>query len=627
MRADQLRSTGLRAVAPAAGIALAVAWLGWQNGGVGQSQIAGTTIVLGAVLVGVAPLLRARPALQLALGAFVLYAAETFASAWWAPSAEGAVADFDRVALYVLLLAAVALLPWPRSDQWLDGVAAGLVLVVAVALVSRFDPGRFSDRGLSAALPSARARLSFPIGYWNGLAAIAAIAIPLLASRATGKRRLVGAIAVACIPACGCVLYLTSSRGAIAGAVIGSAVFLAATSARLRATAAFLAGAAGAAVAAAYASAQQAVVAGVTTPAAHVEGRHAAAVLLAASVAAGGLFFVGAPSADRRLRRPAGRVVAGLCLIAAVLAAALADLPSRLAAFRALPSSPSASGFTTTHLLTSGGNGRWQFWTAGLDEFRAHPAVGGGSGSFGEWWNRHGSFAYVVHDAHSLYVETLAELGVIGLVALVALLVVAAVVGAGRCVGGGGGARAAAAAALGGAAAWAVAAGLDWLWELPAVSAPAVVLIGLALRGERAAGELSTVRRRAATAAVVLAVGAIVAAEVLPLAAGLSLRESQSAVRNGQLDHALSLAHQARSFTPWAASPRLQAALVAEEMNRLPLALDEIDAAIARDDANWQLWLVRARIETKRGELGAAARSLKRARALDPLEPLLRDLS
>jgi len=44
--------------------------------------------------------------------------------------------------------------------------------------------------------------------------------------------------------------------------------------------------------------------------------------------------------------------------------------------------------------------------------------------------------------------------------------------------------------------------------------------------------------------------------------------------------------------------------------------------AIDRDSHDWSLWLIRARLETKSGEISAALESLEHARRLNPLAPL-----
>ena len=66
-------------------------------------------------------------------------------------------------------------------------------------------------------LPNAATRLSFPLDYWNGLGIFVAIAIPLLLGvRARRRTAAGGRSRSASFPRSGAVVYLTSSRGAVA---------------------------------------------------------------------------------------------------------------------------------------------------------------------------------------------------------------------------------------------------------------------------------------------------------------------------------------------------------------------------------------------------------------------------
>lgn len=604
-----------------AGVAVATAWLGWENGGVGLSQVAGSAIVLGAGLAAAGAGVQVTRWSLIACALLAGYVGETLVSAVWAPSAEAAVADFDRVMLYLVLFCAAAWLPWPSRRALGDGLALGLTAVVVIALVQRLAPGLLSDRGLASAVPSARARLSFPIGYWNGLGAVAAMAIPLLGGVAL-RHRLRGAVAVGLMPLCGAALYLTSSRGAIGAAVIGCAVLVLSTRARLRATAILGLGGASSAAAILFLARQRSLVDGLGTAQAAAEGHRGALALGLCGAAAAGLFWLVAPSSGRRLPAPAGRLAFGAIVVPVFLGLAFVDVPGRVRAFKALPSSPSGSGFTTAHLLASAGSGRWQFWHAAVEQFAAHPVLGGGSGSFGEWWNRHAAFAYVVHDAHSLYIETLGELGITGFLLLVSFLVVVLGCGVRAVLRDAHGESVTVAPLLAAFVVWCVAAGLDWLWELPAVSAPAVVVAGAIARRDRdnaTRGRLGTTGQ----SLLALAVFALIALEVLPLLASLRLRESRTAAARGELVTAASLAQSAHAVAPWAASPHLQASLVAEAGGHLGTAIDEIRRAQRLDTGDWRLWLIQARLETEIGNVVAAQASLARAEALDPLNPVL----
>jgi Tfp pilus assembly protein PilF len=108
----------------------------------------------------------------------------------------------------------------------------------------------------------------------------------------------------------------------------------------------------------------------------------------------------------------------------------------------------------------------------------------------------------------------------------------------------------------------------------------------------------------------------------IPLLAELDLRRSQTAAANGDLVEAVSAAQAARSVEPWAASPHLQLALLYEEAGDLGAARAAIGAALDRDRTDWRLWLVSARIETKRGALQVARRHLSIAKKLNPRSSL-----
>jgi Tfp pilus assembly protein PilF len=104
----------------------------------------------------------------------------------------------------------------------------------------------------------------------------------------------------------------------------------------------------------------------------------------------------------------------------------------------------------------------------------------------------------------------------------------------------------------------------------------------------------------------------------------LKLRDSQAAAAHRDATTAQSDAVDAHDLEPWAATPYLQLALIYEQAGDLAAATRAIDAATERDPENSQLWLVSARIATKRGEIASALKSYNRARRLDPFSPLLR---
>ena len=124
--------------------------------------------------------------------------------------------------------------------------------------------------------------------------------------------------------------------------------------------------------------------------------------------------------------------------------------------------------------LTTASSNRYEYWRVGLEAFQRKPLSGLGAAGFRVEWLRERSIPEAVRDAHSLEVEIAAELGLLGLVAF-ALMVAGMVLATRRAL------RARAAAAAGPAAAlsvWFLHASIDWDWQLPAVTLPAIVLAG-----------------------------------------------------------------------------------------------------------------------------------------------------
>jgi hypothetical protein len=180
--------------------------------------------------------------------------------------------------------------------------------------------------------------------------------------------------------------------------------------------------------------------------------------------------------------------------------------------------------------------------------------------------------------------------------------------------------RGSVAAATAVAVAFAVGAGVDWLWQLPAVSLVGVSALALALG--RPARELVPRRRLGVRAALAGLALAVVVLELIPLLAGHALAQSRRAAVNGQGSAARDAALRAHALEPWAIAPIEQLALLAESRGDLAEAQRWIDAARRADAEDWQVRLLAARIETRRGAVLAALADLRAARRLNPRSPL-----
>lgn len=622
-----------------------VALVAYDQGGYGLASRAATAIVLWwAVLLGIglgvwprAPLGRAA---QLVVTLFAAFASWTFASIFWADDAERAFVEFNRATLYLAILV-VAVLASRRASlhRWADGLALGIVAIACVSAISRLFPSTFGSQGVPTFLPNAAPRLSFPLGYWNGLAIFVGLAFPLclgLGLRASSWRARVFALAP--FPILAAVLYLTSSRGGVATACAGTIAFVAATGRRWTALGAVLAAGAGSAGAIAVLLPRHELVDGpVRSSAAAAQGHGAFLLIVAVSIGTGAFFAIGhATLSHLRPPRPAvGRALLAVTIVGIALVVITSHPVERFQNFKQIANvaGTEQGGFVRAHILSGSGSGRWQFWTAAVGEWRSAPAVGRGAGSYEAWWAEHAPFGYFIRNAHSLYLEVLGELGAVGFLLLAGSLGLGGVVAARNMVRLEGNDRVAAASLFGALAAFLLSAGIDWVWQLTVVSAVGLVCLGVLIGPAASSVAPRTVsvevRRRstrvprfALGGAVLLSGWLLLCAQALPWLTDLQIKASAAAVTRNDGAGAFRHALDAKRLQPWASSPYLQLALVQEQRQDLTDARKWIAEAIEHNPIDWRLWLVAARIETKADDIPAARRSLLRAQGLNPRSPL-----
>ena len=147
---------------------------------------------------------------------------------------------------------------------------------------------------------------------------------------------------------------------------------------------------------------------------------------------------------------------------------------------------------------------RASLWGVAWHEFAAHIAGGSGAGTFALAWARSGLIETRggALDAHSLYLETLAELGAVGLVLLLAFLALP-LARLSRLNSGN------APVAAGAYVVFLVHAGLDWDWEMPAVVLAGLCCGAVVLAGDEAQARAVRPSGRAAIVVLALALGAL----------------------------------------------------------------------------------------------------------------------
>ena len=536
-------------------------------------------------------------------------------SATWSISSAASIREVERMLVYVALALAVALL-LRRGDgpAVLAGVALGVALICAYALATRLLPDRLDTYDD----PTNSYRLAAPLGYWNSLGLLAALGVlALLGFVAHAKRTPFALASAAAIPIVSTTLYFTFSRGAWLALTLGFVAAVAVDPRRIRLLWTSLAMALPAAACIAYASTFEALTTeGASAAAAEREG-HRVAVAVCVAVVASALVAWAARMIARRFTvsarsRRRFAVVLASCVVLAVIGA-LAAAGGPFAAFDGIQSrfnaeSTAAEVDLNQRLFSVSGNGRSEqlrvAWNAGRDR----PLLGNGSGTFEYIWYENRPDLLVVRDAHSLYIETFAELGIVGLALVVAALLVL-VVGAIR-------ARRMrfAAPAFGAFVAWSSSAAVDWHWEMVGVTLTALLAgsVGVVTAERWAPSRLRTPARSLLVfACVVLSVCA-----VWSLVGNQALFAGREALARKDWVEARDHARRAHALLFWSAEPELVLGDAAAGLGDRQDALQEYRGAVATDPRSWAAWLRLAQVARGAERVDA----YRRVRQLNPRE-------
>ncbi len=615
-----------------------IVYLGLKGGGYDplvhdRVGIAIWWIAFAGVLAGALPRRRPGRLAWVALGLLAAFVAWTALSLGWTESTSKTSADLARLAGYLGIFALAVFTRVSRESERLIGaVATGIVVVTVAALLSRLHPAWFPAADQTATfIEDSRERLSYPINYWNGLAGLIAIGLPLVLQLATdAKTILFRALAAAALPAMALAIFFTLSRGGIAAAAIALAVFFVIAPDRLPKLLSALVAGVGGVLLIALASQRDALQHGLENATAHRQGNAMLAITLVVCLAVGatqaaisyGLLNGKRPRWTVVSRRTSLIAASAAAFLVLVLAGAF-DAPGRASDGWDEFQRGGGPGAGTGRLNSVAGQSRYQLWQAAIDENASEPLTGTGSGTFELWWARHNDTGESVRDTHSLYLQTLGELGIAGLLLLLAFLAVVFAAGGRAAARAAPGERSRLAAALAGCIAFCLTAAVDWMWQIPVLAVALLLLASMLVtagrRSDRRGRPSLGLPLRAALAAVALA--AIVAIAI-PLATATLLRDSEADARAGDLDSALAAARSAENVQPGAAPPRLQQALVLEERGNFALAAAAARAAVEREPDNWRNWLVLSRIEAESGKAEASVRDYRQARSLNPKSPV-----
>lgn len=553
----------------------------------------------------------------------------TLASGAWSDSWARGLLEFDRVLVYGLALMLFAL--HPRTSKGLRlmliGFGAAVVVVCAAGLASRLLPDLVPT---SADIEPER--LSYPVTYWNALGLLAALGIVTcghLASDIRG-RAIIRVLAAGSLPVLALTLYFTFSRGAILAAFVGLAAYL--VLARPRgAISALLAAGPPTAVALVIAYNADRLSSSQPIGAAASEQADRVAIVAALAVLVAGLLRAALLVTDRRLdavrigprvRRTAS-YVAGGALVAALVVAVVLGAPGAIE--RQYESFVEGSRVSTERdlrerLADPGNNGRLHYWEVALDAFREHPVAGQGAGTYELLWARGKPRTSDVVDGHSLYLELLAELGIVGLALLAAALLLV-LVRLARLTRGEQGPLYGALLAL--MLVWVLHAGIDWDWEMPVVTLWLFAAAGVVLA--RAPGEGSVLARPGRLPRVLLGLCCLLlaVAPALVYLSQRSLNRGVDAFERRDCAKAVDAALESNGLLSTRPEPFELLGYCDVRLGRPDLGVRAMEEAVERDPGNWQLYYGLAVVRAAAGQ--DPRKQARLALTLNPRSPLTQD--
>jgi cytochrome c-type biogenesis protein CcmH/NrfG len=362
------------------------------------------------------------------------FAALAALSVVWSVQPDASWQAASRLLAYSAVFGLAALLARAAPRRWsavLGGVLLASAIVCGYALLTKIFPNR-----LGVAQVVYYARLREPYGYWNatGLAAaLGAIACLWLGARRSGHA-LLNALAYPAMAIMLVTLMLAYSRGALAALLIGVVLWLCLVPLRLRGATVLIVGGLGAGIVVAWDFSREALTTDTATLATRIDAGHQlgvllAAVLLALTLAGLAIGFLTSRDAPSQ----AARRQAGILLLSLPAIAVLAVIGMLAVSHRGLTGSISHGLGSLTNpsaavpangpaRLTAVSSARARYWHEALQVFKAHPLLGAGAEGYATARLRYRTLPLDVQQAHGFVVQTLADLGLIGLLLVLALL-------------------------------------------------------------------------------------------------------------------------------------------------------------------------------------------------------------
>jgi hypothetical protein len=500
----------------------------------------------------------------------------------------------------------------PRAPRGVAlALAAALAAVAVWALAGKVFAGIEPDYGRVA-------RLRDPVGYWNALALLGDMALPL-ALWLAGRPRHAPALRVGgvlLLYAWVVAIALTQSRGGVAVGIVVAAAWLALDRARLESAAALLLGGGAGVAVGWFALRLHGIADDGVTDAVRAHDGHLFGIVLVAAAAGVALVATGLALLPTEVplerRRRVDRVAAGAGAVAAVavVVALAVEAPRVWRQFNSSSTQVAASG---CRFCSASSNLRTTWWGEAARGFVERPLAGSGAGSFA-YWNlklRHWDVDYAV-EPHDLPIQFLAETGIVGFLLAAGAVVLGLLAAVRRIVGERDDRMAAVALALV-PAAYGLHGLIDYDWDFVAVTAPALFAAGVLLA--RPGPPLP--RRLPLLAGAAVAAAAIFASLLLPW---LSARATVDALGEDP-GTTIALAKRARSYDPLNVDAVFAQADAQASLGHLAHAEVLYLDATRIQPSNAETWFRLGQFEAQQGCPRHALPHLERFVELNPQDP------
>jgi len=622
-------------------VGLMLVWAVHDGGYDAETWYWGALVSLGllaATVIGLRGRLRLGRGAAVALALFAGYVAWCYLSITWAQSPGDAFQGANQALLYLLVFATMVLLPWTTGAA----LTALVVYVVGVGVIGIVLLFRLAAADHVASLVI-EGRLAAPTGYFNSTAALFTIGA-LTAIGLASRRELPGPLrglmlAFACS---GLQLALiVQSRGWLFTLPIVGLVSIVLVRDRLRVVAAAVIPVVGVLVIVHRLLAVYSASSSGLSHAARAAGQPA--LLICAGVFVLGTLLAWADSLrrDRPLSAGRRRIIGSLVSVVVVVGLATAGTaathghPFRFISRQWNGFSSEQTSFSNQSHFGDVGSGRYDFWRASLDAFEAHPVGGLGEDNFGDYYVRHRRTDEEPTSTHSLELRLLAQTGIVGFALFGAFVMCALGIGIrarrrGDPLGG-----AVAGIALLPLVVWLVHGSIDWFWEVPALSGPALGFLGVAgalrarpaedLDGAAAASAAAPRRARSfrGPAATLGGVVALLAGVIVLGVPYLSVREvslgSNAAAHDPQA--ALSDFATASRLNPLSSVPGRLAGVVALNSRQYEVAERRFQQSIQREPGGWFSWLGAGLAASAMGQRTAADHYFRTAYGINDKQP------